>query len=182
MDGAIRKAVPEGVPQLEALIAQSVRGLQAADYSAQQLEGALGTVFGVDRLLIEDGTYFVVESAGRIVACGGWSRRRTLFGSDHSAVKDDAWLDPAVEAARIRAFFVHPGWARRGLGSRIMRECEAEARAFGFTRLELMATLTGEPLYRRHGFQAAGRIDYRLASGVTMALVPMSKEINTPPR
>jgi len=117
----IRKARPEDVPVLQVLIPESVRALQAEHYSAEQMEGALGTVFGVDTQLISDGTYFIAEAEGNIVGCGGWSRRKTLFGSDHVAGKDDAWLDPGVDAARIRAFFIHPGWARRGISSQILR-------------------------------------------------------------
>ncbi len=173
----IRKAEVEDIPALEVLIPESVRALQAGDYSAPQIEGALGTVFGVDRQLIRDGTYFVVEAGSRIVACGGWSRRKTLFGSDHAPQKDDAWLDPAVDSARIRAFFVHPSWARRGIGSRLMRACEEAAVAEGFSTLELAATLTGEPLYRAHGFQAVGRFDVPLPNGASMPIVRMTKAV-----
>src|SRR5579863_3265396 len=149
----IRKAEVSDIPSLEELIPLSVRALQAGDYPEAAIEGALGTVFGVDRRLVLDGTYFVAEVDSGIVGCGGWSRRKTLFGSDHAPNKDDARLDPAVDAARIRAFFVHPHWARRGIGSRLMRACEEAAVAEGFSKLELAATLTGEPLYRAHGFQ-----------------------------
>ena len=174
---SLRLATPDDIPALEALIAESVRTLQASDYSVPQMEGALGTVFGVDRLLIDDGTYFVAEAGNEIVACGGWSRRKTLFGSDQTPAKDDNWLDPAVDAARIRAFFVNPKWARRGLGSRILRECEAAARARGFTRLELVATLTGEPLYRAHGFAAGLRFSVPLGNGEELPVVRMEKAI-----
>jgi GNAT superfamily N-acetyltransferase len=174
---SLRLAAPADIPALEALIAESVRTLQASDYSTRQMEGALGTVFGVDRLLIEDGTYFAVEAGREIVACGGWSRRKTLFGSDRAPGKDDAWLDPGVDAARIRAFFVHPEWARRGLGSRILMECEAAAGAMGFTRLELVATLTGEPLYRARGFVAAERFAVPLGNGEALPVVRMAKAI-----
>ncbi len=174
--GEIRKARPEDIAALEWLIPLSVRSLQSRDYTPEQIEGALGTVFGVDQQLIRDGTYFVVEAAGAIVACGGWSGRKTLFGSDHIAGKDDVALDPAVDAARIRAFFVHPAWARRGIGSRIMEACEAEARAAGFRRLELVATLTGEPLYRAHGFEALEYLEVPLSNGARLAVVRMGRE------
>jgi len=172
----IRKAEVADIPTLEGLIGESVRGLQADDYSAQQMEGALGTVFGVDRQLIRDGTYFVAEVDSKILACDGWSRRRTLFGSDHVAEKDDTLLDPSVEPARIRAFFVHPSSARRGIGSLLMRACEEAAIAEGFSRLELVATLTGEPLYRAHGFQAVERFEVPLPNGARLPVVRMTKE------
>ena len=174
----LRKADADDIPRLEALIADSVRRLQAPDYTESQREGALGTVFGVDRLLIADRTYFVLEADGDIVACGGWSKRRTLFGSDNVAGKDPALLDPLTEAAKIRAFFVHPGWARRGLGSRILRACDAEALAAGFTRRELGATLTGVPLYERHGFVEEQRIEAPLADGGSLPIVRMSKKLH----
>jgi GNAT superfamily N-acetyltransferase len=180
MDSAntlIREARVEDIPILEDLIAESVRGLQAADYSPQQMEGALGTVFGVDRQLILDRTYFVVEADSRIVASGGWSRRRTLFGSDQSPQKDDAWLDPLADPARIRAFFVHPAWARRGIGSLLMRACEAAAVAQGFTNLELGATLTGVRLYEAHGFRAVERLDVPLPNGASLPIVRMTKQV-----
>jgi N-acetylglutamate synthase-like GNAT family acetyltransferase len=172
----IRKAEFEDIPILEALIPESVRALQARDYSREQMAGALGTVFGVDRQLIRDGTYFVVEIDSRIVACGGWSKRKTLFGGDQAPEKDDAWLDPLVDSARIRAFFVHPACARRGLGSLLMRASEEAAVAEGFSSLELVATLTGEPLYRAHGFRAVDRFDVPLPNGATLPVVRMRKE------
>ncbi|HEV3200153.1 MAG TPA: GNAT family N-acetyltransferase [Bryobacteraceae bacterium] len=175
----IRKAEFEDIPILEWLIPESVRTLQARDYSPEQMEGALGTVFGVDRQLIRDGTYFVVEIDSRIVACGGWSRRKTLFGSDHAPGKDDAWLDPSVEPARIRAFFVHPEWARRGIGSLLMRASEEAAAAEGFSSLELVATLTGEPLYRAHGFQGVEWFDVALPNGARLPVVRMRKEVGS---
>jgi GNAT superfamily N-acetyltransferase len=173
----IRKARPEDIPVLQVLIPESVRALQAEHYSAEQMEGALGTVFGVDTQLISDGTYFIAEAAGNIVGCGGWSRRKTLFGSDHVPGKDDAWLEPGVDPARIRAFFIHPGWARRGIGSRILECCEAEAAALGFSRLELVATLTGEPLYRTRGFQATEHFEVPLANGARLPVIRMSKQL-----
>jgi GNAT superfamily N-acetyltransferase len=177
MDITLRKARPEDIPVLQVLIPESVRTLQAEHYTAEQMEGALGTVFGVDSQLISDGTYFIAEANGNIIGCGGWSRRKTLFGSDHVPGKDDAWLDPSVDPARIRAFFVHPSWARRGIGSRILQCCEAEAAALGFSRLELVATLTGEPLYRVRGFTPTEHFDVPLANGATLPVVRMSKQL-----
>ena len=178
MNYALRLATEEDIPALERLIALSVRVLQAADYSAAQREAALGSVFGVDRQLIADGTYFVASAAdGSLAGCGGWSRRQTLFGSDHSPVKDDAFLDPATEPARIRAFFIHPEHARRGLGRRILAACEDAARAHGFTAFELGATLTGIPLYTACGYEPVERILAPLPNGETLPVVRMRKAV-----
>jgi len=172
----VRLATLDDVPALEALIADSVRVLQAPDYSAEQREAALGTVFGVDRQLIRDETYFVVETAGGVIAgCGGWSRRKTLFGSDRRGGREDAMLDPACDAARIRAFFVRPGYERRGIGSLIMEASERAAENQGFTRLELRATLTGVPLYRKHGFIEVEQTEIPLASGDALRAIQMLK-------
>lgn len=175
-----RPAVPADIPGLHVLIAASVRGLQAEDYSASQIEAALGTWLGVDTQLIADGTYFAVESPAEesaLVACGGWSRRRTPYGSDHRPGRDDALLDPRLHAAKIRAFFVHPAWARQGIGSRILQLCEQAALAEGFTRFEMGATLTGVPLYRRHGYVEGERIGLPLANGEVLPIVRMTKQI-----
>jgi GNAT superfamily N-acetyltransferase len=173
----LRLATTDDIEAIAALIEASVLHLQAGEYTLEQRQGALGTVFGVDRLLIADGTYFVVvdPASGALAACGGWSKRNTLFGSDNAPVKNDDWLDPAVDAARIRAFFVHPDWARRGLGTRILDTCEAAARQAGFTRLTLGATLTGIPLYERHGFQAVERVEVPLRNGHSIPIVRMEK-------
>jgi len=173
-----RLAVLADVPRLTELIEASVRGLQAQDYTPAQIEGSLGKWLGVDTQLIADQTYFAVEWPGdpaAPVACGGWSRRKTLFGSDHRPGRDDALLDPRVDAAKIRAFFVHPRWARRGIGSRLLELCEEAARAEGFTRAEMGATLTGVPLYRRRGYAEVERIDLPLANGETVPIVKMTK-------
>lgn len=173
----LRLAQLDDAPVLEQLITESVRKLQAGDYSPRQMDGALGTVLGLDRTLIRDGTYFVVESEGTIVACGGWSRRRTLFGANRVPGKDDAWLDPAAEPARIRAFFVHPDWTRRGLGTKILETCEAAAMAAGFRRLELVSTLTGIPLYTARGYMAMERIEVPLVNGEHLSVVRMGKTV-----
>ena len=178
MPFALRLAQRRDVPALEALIPLSARKLQAAHYSPPQIDGALGTVFAVDRQLIADSTYFVVEDPTGIVGCGGWSKRRTLFGGDRGrAAAEDALLDPARDAARVRAFFVHPRCARRGIGSLILRECERAAVAAGFRTLELAATLAGERLYAARGFRATERFDIALANGLAMPVVRMSKSI-----
>jgi GNAT superfamily N-acetyltransferase len=175
-DYRLRVATTADEPTLRDLIARSIRALGAADYAPEQIEAALRGAFGVDTQLIRDGTYFVVVvSSGEIVACGGWSRRRTLFGSDARAERDESWLDPHLDAAKIRAFFVDPAHARRGLGRRILERTEAEAARAGFTRLELMATLPGMRLYERCGYLAGARIIHPLPGGVDIVFVPMSK-------
>jgi GNAT superfamily N-acetyltransferase len=172
----LRLATEEDIPALRALIDASVRTLQAGDYSAEQLDGALGTILGVDSQLIADGTYFAVESdAGELAGCGGWSKRRTLFGSDHAAVREDDLLDPRVDAAKIRAFFVHPDFARKGIGSKLLEACEQAAYDAGFRRFEMGSTLTGVNLYRRQGYEVIDRIEVPLANGATYAVVRMAK-------
>jgi GNAT superfamily N-acetyltransferase len=171
-----RLARENDVPALEALIPLSVRGLQAAYYSAAQMEAALGSVFGVDRQLIRDGTYFVVEREDSILGCGGWSRRRSLYGSDHGRDGEDAPLDPARDAARVRAFFVHPAWARRGIGRGIMAECERAIAAAGFRRVEIVATLAGEPLYAAFGYGVIERYEVDLLGGLKLPVVRMTRK------
>jgi GNAT superfamily N-acetyltransferase len=170
--------VAADIESLRPLIRQSVLGLSGADYSPEQLESALRHLFGVDTRLIEDGTYYVVEAEDRTVACGGWSRRRTLFGGDQYSNRSDDRLDPGTEAARIRAFFVHPDWARRGIGRWILQECERTARAEGFRRLELMATLPGIPFYERDGFTILERTEVQLPDGVSLPLARMSRDLS----
>ena len=177
----IRVAREEDAPALRGLIEASVRGLQAGDYTAAQIEGALGHALGLDTQLIEDGTYFVAEARGSgarqpvLAGCGGWSRRKTLFGSDHGPHREAGLLDPAVDAAKIRAIFVHPAWARRGLGSLILRHCEEAARAAGFRALEMGSTRTGVGLYRQHGYQETGRVEVPLPNGEVLEVIRMRK-------
>ncbi|MGO9255171.1 MAG: GNAT family N-acetyltransferase [Bryobacteraceae bacterium] len=173
----IRLAALDDIPALEALIPLSVRKLQAETYSIAQIEAALGTVFGVDTQLILDGSYYVAQTGSAIVGCGGWSRRKTLFGGDHAPAKDDRFLDPAREPARVRAFFVHPAWARRGIGRAILAECEAAAAGMGFRTLELAATLAGVPLYAAGGFTAVESISVGLANGLILPVVRMRKSL-----
>ncbi|HTX23425.1 MAG TPA: GNAT family N-acetyltransferase [Steroidobacteraceae bacterium] len=173
----IRAATRADVPELRALIALSARVLGKHDYRPEQIEGALRGAFGVDTQLIDDGTYFVAEVDARLVACGGWSYRRTLFGGDGRRERDAAELDPAVDAAKIRAFFVHPDHARQGLGRALLQRCESEARARGFTRLELMGTLPGVRLYEALGYQSGPQVHYPVAPGVTIEFVPMHKAL-----
>lgn len=173
----VRLATPEDVPILRDLIVDSVNRLQADDYNEAQRAGALGSVFGVDPMLIEDGTYFVAVVDSRIAACGGWSRRATPFGSDRSPARDDTLLDPQRDAARIRALFVHPSFARRGLGSLIMHACESAAKEAGFRSAELTATLTGTRLFRVHGFVPAEEIQIPLGNGELLPVVRMTKQL-----
>lgn len=171
----IRLAVEGDIVALHALIEASVRGLQAADYTQAQMDGALGTVLGLDTQLIADRTYFVAEADGRIAGCGGWSRRKTLFGADRGPGREPALLDPAVDAAKVRAIFVHPDFARRGLGSLILAHVEDAARAAGFQRFEMGSTLTGVPLYRLKGYVEVERIAVPLANGEALPVVKMVK-------
>lgn len=177
MDYVIRKAWLEDRGAIELLIAESARGLSREDYSGRQIESALRTVFGVDTDLIVDGTYFVAENSGVLIGCGGWSKRRTLFGGDRFASRDSGELDPAVDAAKVRAFFVHPEYARRGVGRAILSLCESEARAHGFRSIELMATLPGIRLYRACGYEGGERVEYEMGEGTGLELVPMRKEL-----
>lgn len=147
------------------------------EYSTNQLEASLGTWLGVDTTLVEDGTYLVVECDGVLVGCGGWSKRKTPYGSDHRPGREDALLDPKKEAAKIRAFFVHPEWARRGIGSLIMEECERAAARAGFKRFEMGATLTGVPLYAKYGYEPVERVELPLSNGETLPIVKMAKDL-----
>jgi GNAT superfamily N-acetyltransferase len=179
MNVHIRKAVPADVPRLREVIEASVRGLQSRDYSLAQIEGALQS--GVDSQLLEDGTYFVAEVSDRaitqIAACGGWSKRRTLYGGDQFKGREDSLLDPAHDAAKIRAFFVHPEWARRGIGSMILDACENAAIAAGFKRLEMGATLSGVAFYRARGYEEIEDQQAQLANGEVLAIVKMTKQV-----
>jgi GNAT superfamily N-acetyltransferase len=161
------------------LIAESARLLSREHYNDTQIETAIATVFGVDTDLIEDGTYFVAESEGMLVGCGGWSKRRTLFGGDQYSSRDADYLDPASEPAKIRAFFIHPDHARKGIARAILARCESEARAEGFRGLELMATLPGIEFYKSCGFAPTGNLDLELRDGVKLKLVPMRKDLAT---
>jgi GNAT superfamily N-acetyltransferase len=175
MNWVPRLATEADIPRLEQLIPLSVRALQAAHYSLAQMEAALGPVFGVDRQLIRDGTYFVVEHDGELIGCGGWSRRRSLFGGDHGRVQPDPELDPKHDPARVRAFFVHPAWARRGIGRSLLMACEQAIREAHFRNIDLVATLAGEPLYAAFGYTAVERFEIPLAGGLSLPAVRMTK-------
>ncbi len=176
----VRLAGLEDVPALTQLIAASVEQLQAEDYSQAQRLGALGSVFGVDPILIEDQTYFVAMRGSQVCGCGGWSRRATPFGTDHSPARDDRMLDPRQDAARIRALFVDPACARMGVGTAILQACEAAASAAGFQRAELTATLTGVKLFRVHGFDPAEQLQIPLRNGELLPVVRMTKVLREP--
>jgi GNAT superfamily N-acetyltransferase len=171
----LRKATTADVPALDALIARSARGLSTGDYSPGQIEGALRGAFGVDSQLLTDETYFVVEDGAEIVGCGGWSFRSTLFGGDARAGRDSSILDPRSQAAKIRAFFVDPGHARRGIGSLLLDHCEEQARAYGYREIELMATLPGAKLYAVRGYAAGPRVHFDVGSGERIEFIPMCK-------
>ena len=143
-----------------------------------QLESALQHVFGPDTQLIADRTYFVIDADdGTLAAAGGWSQRRTLYGGDQTKREPDARLDPRVDAARIRAFFVDPAWARRGLARRLYARCESDALAAGFTAFELGATLPGIPLYEALGFAAVERADTTMPDGIVLPVMRMRRAI-----
>ena len=173
----VRAATTADVPALHTLIESSVRRLSVGHYTPAQIDAALAEVFGVDTQLIADGTYYVVDAPAGPAAAGGWSARRTLFGGDQMKQGEDPILDPTIDAARIRAFFVHPDWVRRGLASQLYHTCERAASAAGFQRFELMATLPGEPLYRALGFTAVERVVFALANDVPVPFVRMTRPI-----
>lgn len=177
----LRLANSDDIPELEKLIDLSVRILQRGDYSESQIEGALGTVFGVDTQLIADHTYYLAvvndEKSEIGVGCGGWSKRKTLFGSDHGPNRTDELLDPATDPAKIRAFFVHPDWARRGIATQILNACETAAYHAGFRRLEMGATLTGVPMYAARGYKEVERLSVPLNNGAWLPVVRMAKEL-----
>jgi GNAT superfamily N-acetyltransferase len=192
----IRKATPADIPVLNTLIEMSVRGLQAQDYTPTQIESALASVYGVDSQLIADGTYFAVQAdtravdardrgealpPARIVGCGGWSKRKTLYGGDVWRGREDSLLDPRTDAAKIRAFFVDPDWVRRGIGSILLDACEAAAISEGFQRLEMGATLTGVPFYRARGYAERENLGVPLANGETLPIVRMEKRVSSVP-
>lgn len=177
----LRLATNDDIPTLHALIEASVRGLQAGDYTQAQMDGALGTVLGLDTQLIEDRTYFVAEATDargcvRMAGCGGWSKRKTLFGADRGPGRAPDLLDPGTDAAKVRAIFVHPDFARRGLGSLILATVENAAQAAGFRRFEMGSTLTGVPLYRLKGYVETEQIAVPLANGEVLPVVKMVKD------
>lgn len=175
----IRKATldKKEIDTLNELIAQSARGLSLEEYNHDEIEGLIKYVFGVDTELVEDGTYYIIEEEGVFQACGGWSKRKTLYGGNQSAHRTDGYLNPKTDAAKIRAFFVHPQHARKGLGKTLLAFCENEARKMGFSRIEMMATLPGVKLYEVFGYQKDSKEQIVLPNGIPIALVRMSKSL-----
>jgi GNAT superfamily N-acetyltransferase len=168
----LRLATTADLPALRTVMDAAITELQKGFLTQQQIESSR-QIMGLDTQLVEDGTYFAVEHEGRIVGCGGWSRRATLYGSDNTAGRDAHLLDPTEDAARVRAMYTHPRFARRGVGWMILEACERAAAAEGFTRMSLMSTLSGEPLYRKYGFVEVERVaDARTAGRSTGAPVP----------
>lgn len=174
----LRLATEADIAALAELIPLSVRALQAPFYSSAQMEGALvDSIFGVDRQLIRDGTYFVAEDDGTMVGCGGWSRRSKLSGGDNCQQQEDALLDPKRDPARVRAFFVHPQWARRGIGRSIMAACEQAIIEAGFRNVVIVATLAGENLYATFGYAVAERYDMPMTNGLGLPVARMTKRL-----
>ena len=174
---SVRLAAEADVAAIEKLIPLSVHALRADYYSSAQMDAALGSVFGVDRQLIRDRTYFVVEDKGELIGCGGWSKRKTLFGSDNQTDRDDTELNPRRDAARIRAFFIHPDWARRGVARAILTECENAICAAAFKSIELAATLPGVSFYAACGYLTGERSDVSLSNGLSLPIVHMRKDL-----
>lgn len=172
----LRLAEQNDVPQIEALIHRSSFGLQLPYYSRQQIEAAMGPVFGVDEQLIKDGTYYIAESKGTLIGCGGWSYRKSLFGGNSAIPASSPKLKPKQDSARIRAFFVDPEYARQGIGSRILRECEKALRQMKFTSVEISATLPGELLYQKFGYNSVNHYTIPLEGTDPMLVVKMTKE------
>ena len=170
-----RLATFEDIPQLNTLIALSVRGLSKDYYSENQIESAIKYVFGVDTQLVIDGTYYIAEIDNTIVGCGGWSKRNTLYGGDQHKEIEDPLLDPKRDAARIRAFFVHPDYARQGIGRHIINVCEGAAKKNGFNSFELGATLPGVPLYLVMGYEAIERVEAVLPDNEILVILKMRK-------
>ena len=171
-----RLAVPADMPALQHLMTAAIRQLLPQFLTPEKVEASFA-VMGVDSQLIADGTYFILEEDGVLAGCGGWSRRATLFGGNHTAGRDARLLDPATEPARVRAMYTAPGFVRRGVGKQIIALCEAAARAEGFTRTELGATAGGEPLYLACGYQEIERMEVATPNGVTVPITRMGKQL-----
>ncbi len=177
MEYIVRKATLGDREAIAELIAESARHLSRDHYGAAQIEAAVATVYGVDSDLIHDGSYFVAEQDGTLIGCGGWSKRKTLYGGDQFPDRDNDYLDPASDPAKIRAFFVHPQHARKGVARAILANCEREASEHGFRALELLSTLPGIKFYEACGYSRNGNFDLELADGVKLPFVPMRKSL-----
>ena len=175
---SVRKARQDERESIQELIEASARLLSREHYDDDQIEAAIESVFGVDSTLIDDGTYFVAEANGALVGCGGWSKRKTLYGGDQYVDRDTGTLDPVSDPAKIRAFFIHPDHARKGIARAILDVCESEARKSGFRALELAATMPGVPFYEAVGYAAGERFDLPMREGVVLELITMRKELS----
>lgn len=179
----VRKTTEEDIPILKQLIQRSVLELQKDDYSPIQLEKSLKLIYGVDSQLVQDGTYFTAVLKNEkneepiLVGCGGWSKRKTLYGGDQFAFREDNLLNPVTDAAKIRAFFVHPEYARIGVGSKILATCEQAAKENGFSRLEMGATLTGVKFYEKKGYTQIEESFAPLDEGYVLPIVRMGKDV-----
>jgi GNAT superfamily N-acetyltransferase len=172
-----RLATIGDLPALVELIPASARALSRGFYTEAQTEAAIRYIFGPDTRLIADGTYYVVEEDGVLAGCGGWSRRRTLYGGDQTKAGDEPLLDPKTEPAKIRAFFVHPDFARRGVGSAILDACLEAARAAGFRRIELASTLPGVPFYLALGFEECEPMEAPMPDGTALPIIRMERAL-----
>ncbi len=173
----LRVATPDDRAAIDALMAESAASHFPRFYDEPECASAVRYIAAVDPMLLEDGTYYVFDADGGIVACGGWSRRGKLYTGSGDAADDARLIDPATEPARVRAMFVHDDWARRGLGRRILEECESAARREGFRELALMSTLPGLPLYLSYGFEKLEDVDIPLPDGLAVAGATMTKPI-----
>jgi GNAT superfamily N-acetyltransferase len=174
----LQLAVMGDVDCISQLIQLSARSLGAAYYQENTIESALKGAFGVDSQLIKDQTYYVILNDDLMIACGGWSFRKTLFGSDTNNIRDPEKLNPITDAAKIRAFFVHPNYARQGLGKMLIDKCEAEAITFGFTQAQLMSTLSGVNFYKKNGYHGTKHIFHNMNDGNKIQFLPMTKNLN----
>ncbi|KTD71064.1 MULTISPECIES: GNAT family N-acetyltransferase [Legionella] len=171
----IRTAQIDEINLLNQLIEHSARGLSQEDYSKQEIEGAIHSIFGVDKELVMDQTYYVIEKEGTVIACGGWSKRKTLFGGDQCKTREEGFLNPQTDYAKIRAFFVHPHHARQGFGTMLLEYCEQQALFHGFTKMEMMATLPGVKLYQTCGYQIEQPEYFALPDGKQFKMLKMIK-------
>jgi GNAT superfamily N-acetyltransferase len=173
----IRPAQLKEIDALNELIHVSARTLSRENYTLEEINGLIQFVFGVDSELIQDQTYFVIQKEGVYTACGGWSKRRTLFGSDTCETRESGYLDPNKDAAKIRAFFVHPDYSRQGLARQLINACEKAARESGFKKMELMSTLPGIKFYQAQGYRGETKVDYTLPDGLIVKFLPMEKQL-----
>ncbi|HHF7366751.1 TPA: GNAT family N-acetyltransferase [Legionella bozemanae] len=173
----IRNVLIDEIKTLNQLIKYSARELSQEDYTSQEIEGAIHFIFGVDKELIKDQTYYAIEKKGNVIACGGWSKRKTLFGGDQCSAREEGFLNPQTDYAKIRAFFVHPNHARQGLGKMLLKYCEQQALFHGFTKMEMMATLPGAKLYEFCGYQIIEPQYFPLPNGTHFKMLKMIKHL-----